>query len=258
MPLPAAFQPGGSGAADGQAPRDKDAGPSDAAGGATHTEAKQEGGAAGTSGTASMRELFRCHHPSCGKLLYRPSVLSCGHVVCMDTCMPESESESRAASGRTASTSGGGATEAGARSAATSMADVAGPSGAGAAADRAAGHATAAHAAATTAAGAVGPCSPGASHDAATSPEAAAGGPAAAPYGRCPCCRSALVYASTLCGKLHEALLALFPADSEARRAEVEAALRAAGRTAGSRREAQAAGPSLPCVSVQLAYGRVA
>lgn len=32
---------------------------------------------------------FTCNNPQCGKLLYQPVVLSCGHVVCRTSCLPD-------------------------------------------------------------------------------------------------------------------------------------------------------------------------
>lgn len=48
---------------------------------------------------------FCCSRPGCGKLLYQPAVLSCGHVVCKDTCTPAPASACAASSSNSLSPS---------------------------------------------------------------------------------------------------------------------------------------------------------
>jgi len=40
-----------------------------------------------------LTDRFLCAHPDCGKLAFRPTVLNCGHVVCMDTCAHDEHCE---------------------------------------------------------------------------------------------------------------------------------------------------------------------
>eukprot|EP00193_Tetraselmis_chui_P015677 CAMPEP_0177781102 /NCGR_PEP_ID=MMETSP0491_2-20121128/17635_1 /TAXON_ID=63592 /ORGANISM="Tetraselmis chuii, Strain PLY429" /LENGTH=460 /DNA_ID=CAMNT_0019301073 /DNA_START=417 /DNA_END=1800 /DNA_ORIENTATION=- len=54
-----------------------------------------EVGAAGSSNGDIIAECFTCADPTCNAVLFRPTILNCGHMVCLDSCSIDSNGDPR-------------------------------------------------------------------------------------------------------------------------------------------------------------------